>query len=333
MGSTRPATTGLCRAKRNAYRLPDRSAATGAPVPIVYDVPLPNGLLAMRVAVTRLTDMPGWSKVETWDGAGCGLSPHDFDERERRAAGQVMRAALVIALHLLPPGDIAPLHGSFRVSPLPDRLADLTALAMVDALTASIASHLRRIGLTGESGQPEVPTPPPVGVLDDVQPWPPRRAVDQPLTAWIPAEAAGCAGASKVVTLDQDGCRAHVAVLAGGGHPPRGSADMLTVYDRLMVPLSDDLAMWIEDAVVPRRPVNHAAMHVAARFGPDTFTDSVTGSVLFSGAAGSGLSEARLGWLLGQLVRDGVRIQDRSASVVSLPSSDPAAVPGSESRP
>lgn len=155
MGSTRPATTGLCRAKRNAYRLPDRSAATGAPVPIVYDVPLPNGLLAMRVAVTRLTDMPGWSKVETWDGAGCGLSPHDFDERERRAAGQVMRAALVIALHLLPPGDIAPLHGSFRVSPLPDRLADLTALAMVDALTASSASHLRRIGLTGESGQPE----------------------------------------------------------------------------------------------------------------------------------------------------------------------------------
>ena len=97
-------------------------------MPIVHDVPMPNGLLAMRVAVTRLTDMPGWSKVETWDGAGCGLSPHDFDGQERRAAGQVMRAALVIALHLLPPGDIAPLHGSFGVSPLPDRLADLTAL-------------------------------------------------------------------------------------------------------------------------------------------------------------------------------------------------------------
>ena len=97
---------------------------------------------------------------------------------------------------------------------------------------------------------------------------------------------------------------------------------MLTVCDRRIVPLSDDLAMWIEDAVGPRRPVNHAAMHVAARFGPDTVTDSVTGSVLFSGAAGGGLSEARLGWLLGQLVRDGVRIEDQSAWVVSLPGSD-----------
>ena len=45
----------------------------GARGPIVHDVPLPNGLLAMRVAVTRLTDMPGWSMVETWTerGADC----------------------------------------------------------------------------------------------------------------------------------------------------------------------------------------------------------------------------------------------------------------------
>ena len=124
MVSTRPAPAqaALCRARRNPYRLPGRSAGPGARGPIVHDVPLPNGLLAMRVAVTRLTDMPGWSMVETWDGAGCGLSPHDFDGQERRAAGQVMRAALVIALHLLPSGDIAPLQGSFRASPLPDRL-------------------------------------------------------------------------------------------------------------------------------------------------------------------------------------------------------------------
>ena len=57
-----------------------------------------------------------------------------------------MHAALVIALHLLPPGDSAPLYGSFSVSPLPDRLADLTALAMVDALSASSGSCFRRIG-------------------------------------------------------------------------------------------------------------------------------------------------------------------------------------------
>jgi len=146
MGPTPPAPTkpGLRRAKRNPYRLPGWSAAPGAAV-LVHDVPLPNGLLAMRVAVTRLTDMPGWSKVETWDEAESGMSPHDFDEQERRAAGQLMNAALVIALHLLPPGYSAPLYGSFSVSPLPDRLADLTAFAMVDALSTSSGSCFRRI--------------------------------------------------------------------------------------------------------------------------------------------------------------------------------------------
>ena len=140
---TTPAKSGPCRAKRNPYRLSGRSES-GGPVPVVHDVPLPNGLLAMHVAVTRITDMSGWSKLETWDGPGCGLSPHDFDEKERAAPGEVMRAALQLALHLLPPGDFAPLYGSFCVSPLPDRLADLTARAMVDALTASVATCCQR---------------------------------------------------------------------------------------------------------------------------------------------------------------------------------------------
>jgi hypothetical protein len=86
----------------------------------------------------------GAGNCSTWPESG--MSPHDFDEQERRAAGQLMHAALVIALHLLPPGDSAPLYGSFSVSPLPDRLADLTALAMVDALSASSGSCFRRIG-------------------------------------------------------------------------------------------------------------------------------------------------------------------------------------------
>ena len=140
---TTPA-SGPCRAKRNPYRFSGRSEP-GVPVPVVHDVPMPNALLAMQVAVTRLTDMPGWSKVETWDGPGCGMSPHGFDEQERSAPGEVMRAALTIALHLLPPGDIAPLYGSFCVSPLPDRLADLTARAMVNALAASSASCFQRV--------------------------------------------------------------------------------------------------------------------------------------------------------------------------------------------
>ena len=142
--STPAAKSGLSRAKRNPYRYSGRSES-GGPVPVVHDVPLPNGLLAMHVAVTRITGMSGWSKVETWDGPGCGLSPHDFDEKERAAPGEVMRAALQLALHLLPPGDVAsPLYGSFCVSPLPDRLADLTARAMVDALTASTATCCQR---------------------------------------------------------------------------------------------------------------------------------------------------------------------------------------------
>ena len=141
---TTPA-SGPCRAKRNPYRLSGRSEP-GVPVPVVHDVPMPNGLLAMQVAVTRLTDMQGWSKVETWDGPGCGMSPHGFDEQERSAPAEVMHSALSIALHLLPPGDVAPLYGSFCVSPLPDRLADLTARAMVDALAASSASCFQRLG-------------------------------------------------------------------------------------------------------------------------------------------------------------------------------------------
>jgi len=136
---------GPCRAKRNPYRFSGQSEP-GVPVPVVHDVPMPNGLLAMHVAVTRLTDMQGWSKVETWDGSGCGMSPHSFDEQERNAPAEVMHAALSIALHLLPPGDVAPLYGSFCVSPLPDRLADLTARAMVDALAASSASCFQRLG-------------------------------------------------------------------------------------------------------------------------------------------------------------------------------------------
>lgn len=152
-----PAKSGLSRAKRNPYRYFVRSGSDGGPVPVVHDVPLPNGLLAMQVAVTRLTDMSGWSKIETWDGPGCGLSPHDFDEKERAAPGEVMHAALQIALHLLPPGDFAPLYGSFCVSPLPDRLADLTARAMVDALAASSATccQRQRIPSTNRSGRIE----------------------------------------------------------------------------------------------------------------------------------------------------------------------------------
>ena len=73
------------------------------------------------------------------------MSPHGFDEQERSAPAEVMHSALSIALHLLP-GDIAPLYGSFCVSPLPDRLADLTARAMVDALAASSASCFQRLG-------------------------------------------------------------------------------------------------------------------------------------------------------------------------------------------
>ena len=159
--STPAAWSGLSRAKRNPYRYSVRSES-GGPVQVVHDVPLPNGLLAMHVAVTRITGMSGWSKVETWDGAGCGLSPHDFDEKERSAPGEVMHAALQIALHLLPPGDFAPLYGSFCVSPLPDRLADLTARAMVDALTASVATccQRHREPSTTRSGRIEQPIAP-----------------------------------------------------------------------------------------------------------------------------------------------------------------------------
>ena len=159
--STSAAKSGLSRAKRNPYRSSVRSES-GGPVPVVHDVPLPNGLLAMHVAVTRITGMSGWSKVETWDGPGCGLSPHDFDEKERAAPGEVMHAALRLALHLLPPGDFAPLYGSFCVSPLPDRLADLTARAMVDALTVSVATccQRHREPSTTRSGRIEQPIAP-----------------------------------------------------------------------------------------------------------------------------------------------------------------------------
>ena len=68
---------------------------------ILRDVPLPNGAVAIRVAVTRLPDMPGWSKVETRGGPDCGLSVEDLDPRELHEPREVRRAALGIALHML----------------------------------------------------------------------------------------------------------------------------------------------------------------------------------------------------------------------------------------
>ena len=67
---------------------------------ILRDVPLPNGAVAIRVAVTRLPDMPGWSTVETRSGPDCGLSVEDLDPRELHEPREVMRAALRIALHM-----------------------------------------------------------------------------------------------------------------------------------------------------------------------------------------------------------------------------------------
>src|SRR5664280_1027147 len=88
------------RAKRNPYRCPDQSAAPGDPMTILRDVPLPNGAVAIRVAVTRLPDMPGWSTVDTRGGPDCGLSVEDLDPRELHEPREVMRAALRIALHM-----------------------------------------------------------------------------------------------------------------------------------------------------------------------------------------------------------------------------------------
>jgi hypothetical protein len=152
---TTPAKARLYRARKNPYRRPGRFTAPGDdPVPTtVHDVPLPNGLLEMQVVVTRLTDMPGWSKVATtWDGTECRMSPDDFDEQERHAPGEVMHAAVRIALHLLPPGDNGPSGSIYGALPLPDRLADLAARAMVDALAASCTSCLHRIELPVAAG-------------------------------------------------------------------------------------------------------------------------------------------------------------------------------------
>ena len=136
---------GSIKAKRNPYRCPDRSASPGDPIPIVHDVPLPNGTLAMQVAVVRLANMPGWSKVETRSGTGCGLSPDDFDADETHQPREVMRAALRIALQL-PAGDNSPLTASiYGAMPLPDRLADFSARAMVNALAQSSADCLHRL--------------------------------------------------------------------------------------------------------------------------------------------------------------------------------------------
>ena len=135
------------RARANPYRPRGRHpASSDYPVPtMVHDVPLPNGLLAMQVVVTRLTDMPGWSKVATtWDDT-CRISPDDFDEQERYAPWEVMRASLRIALHLLPPGQDRPISASvYGAFPLPDRLADFAARAMVDALATSCADCFHR---------------------------------------------------------------------------------------------------------------------------------------------------------------------------------------------
>jgi len=82
--------------------------------------------------------MPGWSQLQTRSGTDCRMSLDDFDDRERQAPGEVMRAALRIAVHLLPPEYHGPVSASvYGAVPLPDRLADLTARAMVDALASS----------------------------------------------------------------------------------------------------------------------------------------------------------------------------------------------------
>ena len=59
-----------------------------------------------------------------------------------------MRAALRTAVHVLPPGDNGPMSGSiYAALPLPERLADLTARAKVDAPAASCGGCLHRIEL------------------------------------------------------------------------------------------------------------------------------------------------------------------------------------------
>ena len=112
---------------------------------ILRDVPLPHGAVAIRVAVTRLPDMPGWSKVETRSGPDCGLSLDDLDPQELHEPREVMRAALRLALQMLPPDHHGPLSASiYGAQPVPDRLADFSAQAMANALAESCASCYHR---------------------------------------------------------------------------------------------------------------------------------------------------------------------------------------------
>ena len=148
------------RARPNPYRLPRENAAPGEPPPIIHDVPLPDGQLAMQVWVTRLPGMPGWSQLQTRSGTDCRMSLDDLDDRERHAPGEVMRAALQIAVHLLPPEYHGPVSASAHSAvPLPDRLADLTARAMVDALATSCTGCHHRATATPPEGLPGLRSP------------------------------------------------------------------------------------------------------------------------------------------------------------------------------
>jgi hypothetical protein len=122
-----------------------------------------------------------------------------------------------------------------------------------------------------------------------------------------------------VVTLDPGGTAEVTSV-----------ADSAGLYGLLIVadvdyqtvgvmPLADDLDMWVAfDSVVPQEAevVNWPAMHVAARFaGRRPLLGAVVGSVVFTGGVDArgatvGLSQARFGWLLGQLARDHVLLTE-----------------------
>ena len=104
--------------------------------------------------------MPGWSQPQTRSGTDCRMSLDDFDDRERHAPGEVMRAALGIAVHLLPPEYHEPVSASvYGAVPLPDRLADLTARAMVDALATSCTGCFHRATATPPEGLPGLRSP------------------------------------------------------------------------------------------------------------------------------------------------------------------------------
>jgi len=120
--------------------------------------------------------------------------------------------------------------------------------------------------------------------------------------------------AVKVVSLNDNGRSARVATVAvTGDATTRRGLRTLIGRDYQVVPLADDLTMLTQGQVDEFCPVNWPAMRVADRFaGPEHVPGVVAGPVVFTGAKPtSGVSQARLGWLLGQLVRDGVYIAEQ----------------------